>query len=195
MVNESEHPRDEEIAAFLDNGLPAVERATVARHLASCADCRRLLDVPHASPGPTRVRRLPWLPVVAVAGAAAAIFAVSLRRPQPPGDVDRIRANATTVETPNLDVRSPLDGANVLVDTLVLRWGSAGAGATYDVSIVDDAGVVLWNARVDSVTIAPPQDVAARLRPGRTYYWRADALLPDLRTASTGPQGFVPTSR
>ena len=194
MLNE-EHLRDEEIAAFLDNGLSASERATVARHLAACDECRSLAVPPHETTSHARGTRPLWATAAAVAAAAVLVVAVSVRSRPATSDVDRSRsAGRTTIETPDLEARSPASGVSVAVDTLVLRWASAGQGATYDVSIVNDAGALVWSAHVDSAAIAPPRDVTARLRAGSTYYWRADALLPDLRTASTGPQGFVPAS-
>lgn len=195
-MNDNEHPRDEEIAAFLDNGLSASERTVVARHLASCDDCRALLGTVRAEPARTRGTRQLWATAAAIAAAAVVVVNVSLRARHRDIDVDRMRsASSTTVETSELEARSPRPGADVSVDTLVLRWASAGAGATYDVSIVDTTGALVWSARVDSAALAPPREVTARLRSGGTYYWRADALLPDLRTASTGPQGFVPAPR
>jgi anti-sigma factor RsiW len=200
VVNQNDHPRDEEIAAFLDGGLSAADRAIVSRHLAECDDCRALL-------GPTPERSSIHLTTTshnrrlrigrpALAGVAAAAVLVmtisSLRSRRPVGGVDDVRGDsAQTIETPVLSVRSPADGSRVRVDTLALRWASAGADATYDVSIVDAAGDEVWSLRVATTDVSLPAEIRSRLRPGATYYWRADALLPDLRTASTGPQGFV----
>jgi hypothetical protein len=197
VVNENDHPRDEEIAAFLDDGLSASERTAIARHLASCDDCRALLGAPmREQPRRGRGTQPLWLSAAAVAAAAVVLFKVAVPSTQPTIDVDHIRGSATApIEKSELDGQSPVAGSDVSVDTIVFRWSSAGPGATYDVTIVDDAGVVLWNSRIDSVGIAPPRDVTERLRAGRTYYWRVDALLPDLRTASTGPQGFIPAPR
>jgi hypothetical protein len=196
VVNDDEHPRDEEIAAFLDNRLSASERSVVALHLASCDECRALLGTAKERPARAPRVRLRWTAAASVVAAAALVLAVSLRSRQQNADVDRMRSPARApIETSELSASSPRAGAVVSVDTLVLRWASAGEGVTYDLSIVDAAGGLVWSARVDSAGIAPPREVTARLQPGSTYYWRADALLPDLRTASTGPQGFVPASR
>ena len=195
-VLSDDHPRDEQIAAFLDNGLSAAERDTVTRHLASCDECRALVGPAREISKRTRTARPLWATAAGLAAAAVLIVSVSVRSRSTPGDVDRVRtATTTTVETPQLAAKSPESGASVSLDTLVLRWESAGQGTTYEVSIVDDSGALVWNARVDSVGIAPPREVTDRLRAGSTYYWRADALLSDLRTASTGPQGFIPASQ
>jgi hypothetical protein len=196
VVNDNEHLHDEEIAAFLDSGLAAPDRARVTAHLALCDECRLLLGQSESQSPRTNATVKLWKPAAVVAAAAAVLLTVSLRSNQDPVGVDNIRTEAVpAVETPLLAVRAPRAGANVLVDTLTLRWASAGQSATYAVSIVDDSGVVVWDARVDSTDVIPPREVTARLRTGITYYWRADALLPDLRTASTGPQGFTPVTR
>ena len=196
-MNDSEHLHDEEIAAFLDSGLSTVDRTRVAAHLAACDDCRMLLGQHGPKSARTATAITFWKPAAVAAAAAALLFvAVSLRSKQDSGDVDRVRTEPVpAVEAPQLAARGPRAGADVLVDTLVLRWASAGRSATYAVSIVDDSGVVVWDARVDSTDVTPPRGIIAQLRPGTTYYWRADALLPDLRTASTGPQGFVAVQR
>ena len=192
----NDHPRDEQIAAFLDNGLSAAERDTVTRHLASCDECRALVGPSRETSRRTRGTRPLWATAAALAVAAVLLVAVSLRSRFAPTDVDRVRTGASaTIETSQLAAQSPASGASVSLDTLVLRWESAGQGTTYDVSIVDDAGAVVWRTRVDSVGITPPREVTDRLRPGSTYYWQADALLPDLRTASTGPRAFIPGPR
>jgi hypothetical protein len=194
VVNDSEHLHDEEIAAFLDSGLSAADRTRVAAHLAACDDCRMLLG--QAQPRTARVALKFWRPAAIAAAAAVIVFAVSIRSKQAAVAIDDVRTEPVpALEAPRLAVRGPRAGADVLVDTLVLRWASAGANATYAVSIVDDSGVVVWDARVDSTDVIPPREVTAKLRGGTIYYWRADALLPDLRTASTGPQGFVPVTR
>ena len=94
-----------------------------------------------------------------------------------------------------LQVESPADGATVLVDTLVLRWTRPDARATYDISIVDATGSLIWSTQTDTAAIALPPNVRDRLQPGATYHWRVDALLPDLRTMTTGPRAFVPSPR
>lgn len=194
-MNDSEHLHDEEIAAFLDSGLSATDRTRVAAHLAACDECRMLLG--HRPPMAARATTIKlWKPAAIVAAAAVVLVAVSLRSKQDSPDVDRLRTEPVpAIETPQLAARAPRAGTNVLVDTLVFRWASAGASATYAVTIVDDSGVVVWDARVDSIDVIPPRDVTAKLRSGNIYYWRADALLPDLRTATTGPQGFIPVTR
>ena len=196
MVNDNEHLHDEEIAAFLDSGLSAADRARVTAHLALCDECRLLLGQSQSQSPRTNATVKLWKPAAIVAAAAAVFLTVSLRAKQDSVGVDSVRAEAVpAIETPQLAVRAPRAGADVLVDTLVLRWASAGQSATYAVSIVDDSGVVVWDARVDSTDVIPPREITARLRTGITYYWRADALLPDLRTASTGPQGFTPVTK
>lgn len=195
----TDHPDDEEIAAFLDGGLSAVDRSRVVQHLAGCHECRALLGVvddsvvPQASRGTGGGRR--WLGLSAAA-AAVLVVGVALRAPRLSAPTDQLRDNANVaVETPALVPRSPSSGASVSTDTLAFVWSPTADDVTYDVSVVDAAGALVWSTRVDTAGVALPADIRARLQPGRTYYWRADALYRDLRTASTGPQGFVPLDR
>jgi anti-sigma factor RsiW len=202
VVNDNDHPRDEEIAAFLDGGLSAADRATVSRHLAVCDDCRALLgalpEQPRTKPLLTRGRAglLLWPALAGVAAALLIAVNLSSRSRRPTGDADPLRGDtALTIEGSVLGVSSPADGARVPVDSLVFRWSSAGTGATYHFSIVDAVGDAVWSAEVGTNDIVLPAATVAGLRAEATYYWRVDAMLQDLRTASTGPQGFVPLRR
>ena len=144
--------------------------------------------------------------MLAGVAAAAVVIVTVARRP------DRTNASSGVVVTSDsaralrapgitrsdetaLRVESPADGATVLTDTLVLRWNPTAARATYDVSIVDASGGLIWSTQIDTADIALPADVRDRLAAGTTYHWRVDALLPDLRTMTTGPRAFVPSHR
>lgn len=211
MVNDTDHPNDEEVAAFLDGELSPGDRDAIARHLVTCAECRALLGPSHARevraehPGrPRRVARS-WRGLVGVAAVAIIAVGVVMRtngataRDQlvAAGDSSRpLRAPGVPKSDETvLQAESPADGATVLVDTLVLRWTRTNAGATYDVSIVDATGSLIWSTQTDTATIALPSSVRERLQAGATYHWRVDALLPDLRTMTTGTRAFVPSQR
>jgi hypothetical protein len=201
VVDQYEHPTDEEIAAFLDGALPPSERRDVSVHLAECDDCRALLGAAHDErrTGSTMVLRRPrrWSAgAIAAAAAAVVMVGVALRTQRAVAPADGVRGSrAPAAEEPLLRAQSPVGGASLLGDTLVLRWDAAGDGASYDVSIFDAGGSVVWKAHVDTVAIAPPDDVKARLRAGERYHWQVDALLPDLRTTTTGLQEFIPLAR
>ena len=68
----------------------------------------------------------------------------------------------------------------------MLAWSGAGVlDAQYEVTLVDSIGHPRWTAAIAETTAAIPDSV--HLAPG-TYYWHADALLPDGRTRTTGTQ-------
>jgi hypothetical protein len=200
VANEHDHPTDEAIAAFLDRALSASERQQVSRHLAECDECRALLGAARDARPSTftmSVRGARRRSAGQFAAAAAAIVLVGIAfRTRPTATAPgRERADRVVAESPVLHPRSPVTGASLFTDTLVLRWDAVGEGATYDVSILDADGSVVWKTRADTADIAPPADVKARLQPGHRYHWQVDAVLPDLRTTTTGPQEFVPLER
>ena len=201
MATENDHPRDEELAAYLDRGLSATDRDAIARHLVQCDDCRALIGAPRLAGAddhratPARLRRL-WPIAAAVAAAGVFMVSDSFRSRGATGSTDQLRGDTLqAIEAPVLAVLSPADGAQVRVDTLVLRWAPAGPDVTYDVTIVDADGDAVWSTRTTSHEAAIPPETQRRMRPNEMYYWRADALLRDLRTASTGPRGFMPTAK
>lgn len=201
MPTENDHPSDEELAAFLDRALSAPHRERIARHLVKCDECRVLVGgvgiTGAATSPPTRsaLRRL--VPLAAGLAAVALIVVNTTARSRGAANAtDQLRGDtAQAIEEPVLAVHAPADGARVRVDTLKLRWASAGADATYGVSIVDADGDEIWSTRTTIPEVALPPETQRLMRASETYYWRADALLRDLRTASTGPHGFVPIDR
>lgn len=210
VVNNDRHPNDEEVAAFLDDGLAPGARDAIARHLVACEECRALLGPSRARevlaehPRPRRHVAGSWRTLAGVAAAAVVVISVALRTDRTSASggvvaVDSARAlrapGSTKSDETVLQVESPADGATVLVDTLVLRWTRADVRATYDVSIVDATGSLIWSTQTDTASTALPSSVRDRLEPGATYHWRVDALLPDLRTMTTGPRAFVPSQR
>jgi len=79
-------PDLEQLAAYIEDGLPPVERTLVERHLLECADCRQVIDDSVAindemgrGAVPAVPRRIWWMGLGAVLAAAAAI-ALALNR-------------------------------------------------------------------------------------------------------------------
>ena len=79
-------PDLEQLAAYIEDGLPRVERTLVQRHLLECADCRHVIDDGVAindemgrGAVPSLPGRIWWMGAGAVLAAAAAI-ALALSR-------------------------------------------------------------------------------------------------------------------
>ena len=66
-------------------------------------------------------------------------------------------------------------------------WESAGEAVIYRFALVAEDGQVAWSTGTLWNSVVMPGKVAAGLAIGR-YYWRVDALLPDLTSATTGEQ-------
>ena len=205
MIHET-HVSDEELAAYIDDSLNAEERAGFEAHLAECEPCRvtlvaarRALATGVERPQATG-RTLRRLTSVASLAAAAVLlfFIVPRARRGPSTDSDaRTRGGSALVgdNTPRIAAQSPAPDAVVRLDTVEFRWIALSGGASYQLTISDVAGGIVWTTQTTAAAVVLPGNVAARLTPGSTYYWRVDALLPDLRSTTTDPRAFIPATR
>jgi anti-sigma factor RsiW len=178
---------DLELAAYLDRGLSAVDRARVESHLAVCAECRdhvtsakRLLDQAN------RPRRLLKLGLSATL-AAAAVAAFLLINPR---DAQRRSTDSTLTRAaaapPTLTAYGPT--GEVSRPHLRFVWGAAASGAAYRLSVSGESGTPVWSASTADTSAALPDSV--RLAQAARYYWVVDAITTDGRTVSTGLREF-----
>ena len=180
------HLSPESLSGFLDDDLSADERTGVEIHLASCAECRaELADVRSL----LLPRKRSWLPFLVPAAAAAAVLLVLLlpRDAQVPSGT---RAGPPA-EMP-LAVVSPAPGAEVAQGPVTFTWRSAGAGASYALTLQESDGRVAWTSLVTDTVAVLPDSLA--LAPGRTWFWFVDVMLPDGRALSTGVRRFTTRS-
>ena len=190
------HPSDEDVAAYLERALSASTRASVQAHLADCEHCRdRLMlaseilrTAPAAERRPGRVP--PGLAAVAAAAVLAGVLLLPRSTSREAVQPAEFRAPAQELETRQLPIHAPARDGRVRPDTLHLTWSRAGEDATYQVTLSAADGGVLWSERVTDTNVTPPPAVTAQLRSGERYFWRVDALLPDLRAITTGEQPF-----
>lgn len=177
------------VAAYLDGALEPSERTVVEAHLADCDACRmEVVDVARL----VRTRRASprwYVPVGAVAAAAAAVL---LLIPRPGQD---------TLEPP--DYREPVitttvapvaiapRGAITAVGRLI--WSRVPHADRYQVAVFDDTGRVLWETQTsDTATVLPDR---IRFQPGAPYHWKVKAqtswnrwVSSDLVEFSIGPR-------
>lgn len=181
----------EDIARYLDGTLSGDDRARVESVLASSPEARaeiveasRLLStLPQNSQG-TRRR---W--AIASVGAAAAVllFALSTtvsRNPAPLHDTER---QALTNDSPEIRVIAPSDGAQLDASAARFVWNSFD-GASYQFTLTDAQGRVLWQASISDTTVALPE---TKTIAGETYYWNVDALAADGSSLTTGLRAFT----
>ena len=197
----SPHLSDVEAAAYVDGRLSPAERERADEHLEGCAACRHeVIEVANvvapSRPAPSRpaVARPRRRLLVPGLGLAAAALAVLLVRPWAgvARGRDQLRDAGPVAETegvPRIAVVRPAQGDTIGEGDRALAWRSAGADATYRLTVGDAAGRVLWRATTGDTTLAVPDSVF--LRPGSTYFWHVDALLPTGLSATTRVQRFT----
>jgi len=191
-MNGEMHVDDLELAAFVDGGLDAEARRKVEAHLLDCEDCRSL--VAGAGTALTTAARRPRRSIFWVGAAAAAAAVVLLIVPGPEGGLPTSRTRDVEVVGPagvGFAPEAPPDGALVRADTLSFSWTHAGDQATYQITVSTEAGAIVWSVRTTDTSLALPATVGGQLETGQSYYWQVDAVLPDLRSASTGPRRFT----
>jgi hypothetical protein len=190
-AHDSTHLDPDTLAAFVDGALGAADRGRAEAHLAACDTCRHeLLAVRQllASYRPAAQRRRL---VVPLAAAAALVLAVGLpmlnggqdTSPMPP--IRRPGAEAALA----VSGLSPRPGSTVMADApLEFAWGTAEAGSTYRLTVVDSAGALVWSTETGDTTAVLPADIA--LASGQSYFWYVDALRSDGRSLTSGAQRF-----
>lgn len=176
------------IAGYLERRLPDEDAALVESHLAECAACRReAREVSAFLRGGSPRRR--WVPasVAVVAAAAAVVGLIVVGLPgDPPGsgnDPFRAGPDHETEAVPTFAALAPAEGRAASPDTLVFAWSPAAPDASYRLTLTDDTGEIVWEEETADTALALPSDVT--LRPGGSYLWYVDAVMPDAGVAST----------
>ena len=193
----SQHLSDWEAAAYVDGRLSAAARARAESHIEICAACRaevidvaRVLDT-NTPPVAARPRRRGLISSVGMAAAAALV--VLLIRPgvgvRSTREQQRDVSTGTDTEgVPTITVVSPASGDTIAESDRLFVWRSVGADATYQLTIGDAAGRILWRTTTGDTALTLPPDVT---RDPQTYFWHVDALLPVGVSATTRAQSFT----
>lgn len=194
--DQAPHLSQEEVAAFLDGGLGVTERTRVERHLADCQPCREeVVAVSELLPAPvpqergagarSRSRRRQLLVSAALAAAIGGILMVGPQTARSPAPIYRSAPLEEGARTLRASAGDELD-----LSEPVFRWEAAGEGALYQFVLLASDGEVLWSTRTREDRVRLPESVARTMVDGERYYWRTDALLGDLSSATTGEQPF-----
>lgn len=185
--NGSSHPSDEQLAAFLDGSLEGPERSRIVEHLEECDDCRMAITVAAATLAePPGRGSLHWLGPLVAAAAIVILVVLPASWMSAPENMGAPLRSERVEGTPRFTALQPADGA-VSSARPSFRWESAGEGATYELTLTDEVGDVLWSGRTDATTLALPDSLSL---PDGSYYWTVDALLEAARPATTGPRRF-----
>lgn len=186
------HPRDEEIAAYVEGRLAPAERASIEDHLAACAACRREVTEVGLFLRERRGHRRKWFVAAPVAAVAAAvILLVVLPRGEDAGPGSgglRSGAPGEMEALARIEAVTPANDAAVHADSVRFVWRDADRDALYRLVVTDEAGETVWETSTADTVADPSPDIGFEV--GRRYYWYVDALLPDGSEASTGAREF-----
>jgi hypothetical protein len=187
----SEHPETEAIAAYLNDGLPAPDRATLEAHLAECRPCRQEVTSARRLLEP-RSLRSSWS--FTVPAAAAAILALALLGRgflAPPVEEEVVRGSGQARDAdvaPSIRVLSPTDENIIAGHPILFAWTGQMGRPLYRLTVTDGSGRAVWSQDTNDTTITLPAGVS--LAPGRTYFWYVDALDSAGRSLTTGSRRF-----
>jgi anti-sigma factor ChrR (cupin superfamily) len=188
------HPSAEDMAAYLDGRIGEADRERIEAHAAECAECRR--EIAEVTAMLTETRSARGWRVWAPAAAAAAVVALLVLRPfsVPTESVGAARYRgpaSTSARARPADIRtvSPADNAAVGLDGADFVWRSRGPEASYQLTLTDAEGSVIWNVGTTDTVARLPDTI--HLAPASTYYWYVDVLLEDGRHATSGVHSFT----
>jgi hypothetical protein len=199
-------PDEMRLAAYLDGGLGADDRARLERHLADCDACLgqvsavtrlRGADLAEVTPGllararglvpaqsarPTQWR---WVAPLA-ATACAGILLTIWMKPHQVAIPASVRTSSVSATSPRLVM--PLEGAVLPQGAIEFRWTPIDHALFYEIRVLSDDGGRAWEARADATTARPPADL--RFRSGQKYYVSVNAWLPEGKTLRSPVVGF-----
>jgi hypothetical protein len=188
------HPTAEDMAAYLDGRIGESARKRVEAHAAGCAECRREIAEVTAVLAPGR--RTPGWRVWASAAAAAAVIALLVVGPfgmeSEPDSAARFRGPGSAADRGGpvrIPVASPAHGSAVGPDGLTFVWHAGGSGASYQLTLTNDEGGVVWQLGTTDTVASLPDTID--LEPASTYHWYVDALLEGGRNATSGVRSFT----
>lgn len=190
------HLDDAAMASFVA-GAAGERHEKMVTHLAGCARCRHAvaaLSTTLSAPAVARevsrlgsmsARRWAAWTAAALATAATILLIVNPFRgtPAPGGTVFRGNSEGAAP----LTLIGPVAGTVVRTDSLIFAWHGLGAQVEYRITVTDDKGDVVWTRQSPDTEARPP---AALLRPGQSYFWYVDALLPNGRSTAAGVERF-----
>jgi len=203
------HLTASELAAYVDHALDADARRAADEHLDQCSECRHeamaimnvaesyaaanVLGASTRTAVPAAARsRAGWRRVAIGSGilAAGLLLSVVARRPNRPAEQSSaVRApQASLGQGENMvSAAAPSDGATIPARGAAFTWHRTTTD-TYRVTVLTQTGEPVWSQETPDTSVALPAAVV--LQPGRTYFWRVDAIADGI-AATSGPQRFL----
>ena len=161
------HLTVEDVAAYVDRGLAAAERARVEEHLAACVECRaEVVAVARLSRSFAARRR--WTIMAPLAAAAVLVLLFAPWQYHRGRDLVLREPAVTTTAAPT--PIAPRGGVTALP---ALTWSSVPRADRYQVTLFDRDGSVLWETHTADTTAAVPDTV--QLLSGVPHYWKVAA--------------------
>ncbi len=189
---QEQHLTTGEVAAYLEKSLTAPEQERVEHHLARCVDCRdevvQVQSIESVSRRPGKGRYL-GIGAVAAAAVVTLVLVTPFGRQLLFTDTESPTRSSATEGAVAIAAMAPADGDRVSREGLTLLWHSVSAETSYQITLTNQQGDVVWTERTADTTVIVPPTV--ELIADASYYWYVDALLEDGRPATTGIQRFV----
>lgn len=182
------HLSESELAAFLEGRLDSASRRQAVVHLESCDECRGELLATHdlatgyETASRTHSRR--WLRIGAAIAAGLAGILLVRGQVGPRGHEETVRAPVigSADAAPPIIAVVPRDGAVVTPAGLRFTWRAYDADS-YRFMLLEEDGTPAWTTDTHDTSLILPAEIL--LAPGKTYFWRVDALADGI-TATTG---------
>lgn len=187
-----------ELAAYLDGRLQGKDLERVETFLAEnpesraelVATARLLATAPEARAPEVRApvsRRWVNLSLIGAAAAALALVILPLRNhPSATKHVSTERL-ATSDDGSGLKALSPDDSAVVVPASVRFTWAGV-AGDSYQLTVTDAEGRIVWQTRTSDTAAILPATVT--LSGPASFYWNVDALAADGTSITTGVRQF-----
>lgn len=188
------HLSAEDVAAYVDGAIGGSDRERIEGHAAECEDCRReIADVTVAlrSRRRTPSRRV-WIPAIGAAVIVGLLLVEPFWHATGPEQGSRFRGRETTaVREDAVELRTIAPQAERVTATgdLVFVWQAGGSGASYQLTLTDGEGTLVWTLATTD-TVAPLPDTI-ELQPASRYHWYVDAMFDDGRNASSEVRSFT----
>ncbi len=187
-------PEDGSIAAFVDGSLDDSTRILMERHLPDCQACiarvglltRLMREDEAAGSDKTLISERNSLGVAPQWAVAATVILAIVWVGWSPDTSDVIDYRDTrNVESVLMPPEILVPGSGVLAnrDGFVIRWTDVPGSLYYEVRVVSDVGDLIGEERVELTEWAIGDHI--KLEPGREYFIRVDAYLPDSKAISS----------
>ena len=200
------HLTASELAGYVDHALDDEARRIAEDHLDHCQECRdeamAIMTVAdsyeangervamqasatrHSARGLTRWRRA----VVGLGAIAAGFIGVILARQAVGRDEQAVGVRAPQSPSRERETAiagaAPADGATIAARGAAFSWHPT-AAEMYRFTLLMQSGEPVWSREVTDTTVTLP--VTILLEPGRTYFWRVDAIADGI-AATSGAQ-------